>query len=821
MDASPPTQHPSALERLLGRQLRLDGYALVWVALILLAVLSRFSDLETRVMSHDESEHTYFSWLLAEGRGYQHSPITHGPLQFHLIALSYTIFGDSDSAARVPVAAAGVIAIAMLCLFRPWLGRWGSLAAAALMLVSPYMLYYQRYVRNEAYVVVEALLLFLAVFRYFETRQSRWLYLTAAALTLHILTKETSFIYAVELMAFLGMDLVLRMISHTWKTTRHKAAFLFSVTAMLAGGGASLYVFFRDRAMLAQPGQAAPISVSPIIGVGLIVAILGLAGAATAAIQSIGRRLLTDFPSLELLVVCITVTLPQFAAFPAVILGWDPIDYNNPATMLKTGLVLVILILLTAILLALLAIATKIYDLRPDWWRWPVVGGIFIIPFTIFYTTFFTTWMGFLTGIVGSLGYWLAPQEGNRGGPPPDYYLFPQIPLYEFLPAIGSLLAAGYGVGALLRRVFRQTVSPQAGESPISPEYRVEDLQEAPTPSEPSAPPAPQSFPGVLFLGFWSLSSLAMFSFAGERMPWLTVHIALPLILLAGWAFGRLLEKVEWARAWRDRSWLALFLLVIFALTTARALRLGLTTIPQLFTPDASPSRSGDLFLAALSVALISGTGLWFTIRRWEPASVGRLATAIAVGLLFLQTARTAYRAAYINHDRASEFLVYAHSATAVKTVLSQLEEFSQRSTGGLDLDFAYDSSDGKGDSGVSWPFTWYVRRFTRARSFGPEITRSLLDNPVILVSDNNRARLEALLGPRYVMYEYIRMWWPMQDYWGLTWERIRNTLTNPEWRAALWRLWFDRDYTLYGQLNGVDYSLEHWPVSARDRKSV
>ncbi|MEJ2551702.1 MAG: hypothetical protein P8Z34_13555 [Anaerolineales bacterium] len=67
---------------------KLDKYALILILLILAAVFSRVYNLGERVMSHDETTHVYFSWLLEEGNGYKHDPLSHGPLQFHLIALS-------------------------------------------------------------------------------------------------------------------------------------------------------------------------------------------------------------------------------------------------------------------------------------------------------------------------------------------------------------------------------------------------------------------------------------------------------------------------------------------------------------------------------------------------------------------------------------------------------------------------------------------------------------------------------------------------------------------------------------------------------------
>ena len=70
----------SAIHRWIDSKVRIDLEVLVYVLLILLAVLTRFYDLDTRVMSHDESLHTWFSWQLTQGRGYAHDPMMHGPL---------------------------------------------------------------------------------------------------------------------------------------------------------------------------------------------------------------------------------------------------------------------------------------------------------------------------------------------------------------------------------------------------------------------------------------------------------------------------------------------------------------------------------------------------------------------------------------------------------------------------------------------------------------------------------------------------------------------------------------------------------------------
>src|SRR3990172_335245 len=121
----------------------------LFAGIILLAIITRFYDLRTRVMSHDESLHTYFSWLLSRGQGYQHTPMMHGPFQFHMIALSYFLFGVSDFTARIPVVLFSIATVWMVWYWRRYLGKWGAIVAGLLMVISPYMLYYGRYVRKN------------------------------------------------------------------------------------------------------------------------------------------------------------------------------------------------------------------------------------------------------------------------------------------------------------------------------------------------------------------------------------------------------------------------------------------------------------------------------------------------------------------------------------------------------------------------------------------------------------------------------------------------------------------------------------------------
>ncbi len=672
--------------------------------ILLLAFVSRFYDLEARVMSHDESEHTYFSWLLAENGQYQHTPITHGPLQFHLLAFTYTLFGDTDATSRFPAAICGVVAIGMVYLFRRWLGRSGALIGMILMLVSPYILFYTRYVRNEALILPVTLLMFIGIFRYFETREAKWLYLFTASLTLHYLIKETAFIYTIEVMLFMGGMLVWQLLRRPWKKQKFLITFLLGVAAFLFGAA---ILFFRIRTVSGVEGDAGP---STILYLGLAIALLGLGAILFSTIKTFGSKLQTDFPALDILIVCVTLTLPQLSAFPANLLGWDPLDYQNTQTMVQTAMVIVGLVTITAII-----------GLFWNWRKWQNVAAIFFFPYLIFYTTLFTNWAGMATGFVGSFGYWLAQQEVQRGGQPLYYYLAIQIPIYEYLPALGATLAAGLGLRHLFSRSKRESPSKESSESDK----------------------ITNGFPVIPFIGYWAFITLLIFSYAGERMPWLTVHITLPMILVTGWVIGQLIEGLR--------------------------------------------GKTQSIYQAGIILAL-----------------------AIFGGLTFL-TGRTAFMAAYQNYDFATEFLVYAHGERGVKDLLGQIEDLSQATVGDSQIEVAYDTADGTGDSGVSWPLTWYFRHYPNARSFGPDITRDLRSYPVIVCSNNNWARLEPLLENSFQQFEHIRMVWPMQDYWNLTWERISDALGSPDYRRALWDIWFNRDYTAYGEIVGREFTREKW----------
>lgn len=231
---------------------------LIFAGVIALALLSRFYNLGVRVMSHDESLHTYYSYQFSQGQGYQHNPMMHGPLQFHLIALTYFIFGASDFTARIPAAIFSILTVLSIWQWRRYLGRTGMLIAAAMALISPFLLYYGRYTREDPYVGVSLFVMLYSILRYLETGRAKYIYLVTGSLLLHFLTKETSLIYAAMMWIYLTVYFIIRILRKPWESDVDYRGFIISllVTVVFMGGAFFMYKSASGAAATPTPDAA-------------------------------------------------------------------------------------------------------------------------------------------------------------------------------------------------------------------------------------------------------------------------------------------------------------------------------------------------------------------------------------------------------------------------------------------------------------------------------------------------------------------------------------------------------------------------------------
>ena len=830
--------------------------AMVFALILIAAVVTRFFDLEARVMSHDESLHTYFSYLLYKGQGYQHTPMMHGPFQFHILALTYYLFGVSDFTARVPSVLFSIATVWMAgCRWRRYLGRAGALIAGFLLVVSPYMLYYGRYVRNESYAGFSGIVMLYVMLRYLETGGKKYIYLLAAALLLHFTAKETAFIYAAQALLFLAIYFIARVTRQSWDgREKHYRGFIIALAIgiLLLGAAAGFGLASRNADTLSGTETAAPanpsagvsplappeggISPTVLLGAGGLIALLA---AATFLITGYTWEGIRSERSFDLLIIFGTIVLPMLVAFPLKALEpWLHVTIPTEISTVQalTTYEMAVIGILTA-LLFLISIAIGLWWNREVWWK---AGLLFWIPFTVLYTTIFTNSAGFFTGLIGSLGYWLVQQGVERGSQPWYFYLLVQIPVYEFLPALGLLLAIFLGLRHKPRRATETTEVIEETEAA----QEIEITQETVT-AEP-LPPEESNFTNTFaLLVWWSITSIAALSYAGEKMPWLTYHIAWPMILITGWALGHVVDAIDWDALRRRHAWIVLALIFVCATSLTMSLLAIFGPTPPFQGKDLANLQATGNFLLPAIAAIASAAGLAYLLSDWSPKQIFRTLTLTVFALLAVLTMRASFRAAYITYDQATEYLVYAHGASGIKQVMAQAKEISQRTTGGMGLALAYDAS--APDTGVSWPFVWYLRDYTNQRSFDVP-TRSLRDSVFVVVDQKNFDKIETALGPGYYRFDYIRMWWPNQDYFGLAskressqpfdegypckgalgffklfkttnYSRVCTAILDPNIRAGIWDIWFNRDYTRYGAATGsTSTTLTNWNPSDQMR---
>ncbi|MEP2371829.1 flippase activity-associated protein Agl23 [Ilumatobacter sp.] len=116
---------------------------------MIVAVLLRLVALGARVMHHDESLDAWWAWMYSTGRGYEYDPVYHGPLRIIVTGGLFELFGASDTVARLLPAICGLALIGVPWMIRSTLGRVGTVAAAIAIALSPSLVYFSRFGRED------------------------------------------------------------------------------------------------------------------------------------------------------------------------------------------------------------------------------------------------------------------------------------------------------------------------------------------------------------------------------------------------------------------------------------------------------------------------------------------------------------------------------------------------------------------------------------------------------------------------------------------------------------------------------------------------
>ena len=657
---------------------KLLGWLPYWAVILLGAVL-RFWDLGAKPLHHDESLHAYYSlvqlldntirqWGTCVAAGgadqscYHYDPLLHGPFQFHAIALVYQISqwlgapdnGVNTTTVRIAAALLGSLLVALPFFLRDYLGKVGAWLACFLLAVSPSMVYFSRFAREDIYMACFTLLMVVAVARYMRSRKMSWLLLAAAGLALSYTTSEATFLTIAVFGSFLGALIVWEIGSkfRLRETIADQQAARFLPRTF---AGPALLVYFL------VVGAAAKIVLAQLNQLSLY--INAHTNVTNADLQNLEGFTVRLIPWLGIL-----LGLYVFSILAREIYGKLPTDGR------RRGLA------------RFVDRRQPLLDtiLTMPWTHWffalLLAFGIFLVLFTALFTNVYG---GIGSGIWYGLYYWLQQQQVARGGQPWYYYLM-LIPLYEQIGVV-------FGLVGIIRCLWRPT------------KFR-------------------------LFLVYWFLGNFFLYSWAGEKMPWLMIFMTMPLMLLA--AIG--IEPCVMACYYfvRER---------FFASTTQPApasVESNGQNGQKIVPPRPSRPRVG-------------------VVR----AALGLFGVVMAL-LLLVPTIHNMVEVTYVEPaDGPHEMMIYVQTTTDINIVMARINEVDQKDFGGKHQVQIGVTGD------ATWPLAWYLRDYPNLCFNFPTSCPAWKNTaPIIIAGGDDPYGDISTYAPangNYLYHEYhMRSWW-------------------------------------------------------------
>ena len=708
---------------------------LEWVFLViaLAAAALRLWGLDGRAMHYDEAIHLHYAWKLTRGVEYLHSPWMHGPFQIELVAAFIKVLGDTDFVARLPYALFGVALVILPYFLRRELGEKGAVCAAVIMTLSPSLLYFSRFGRNDILMVVWATLLLIFLWRYYQSSRSRYLYGSAAVTALMLASKETAYF----VILFMGLAALALGWRHLWQVAGRRARladtrgaagfFIMLATLTLPQAAAAISVFqgplgltmaAADTGATGETGAPfweAPFVTLPIweVTVWLHVA----AGITLLGTALLSARFLCKVRDALGLAAMAVATVCAIAAVVAIVTG--PARSLMPdagaTAMYLDGMVG------GALLLLGLALAYVAPGALGGWRRIMLLLGPAALATWLWLATF-----GSGLELMAELLPPAVPATELAEGRIAVNYLVPALTLLLLL-AVGAAAGIAWGGGVwllcagLFYAIWTTLYTTFFTNWPGVFTGAWQSLGYWLAQQEVARGNQPWYYYGVgltvyellalvfgltavvwlirrrrpfdLILAAWVIATLVIYTIAAEKMPWLLVNITVPLALAAGMLLGRLLDGIRWpaAIAQRRRMWLLLTLPPAWTMMAVwvawLAARGDAANLPA--------------WLAGL-ILLPTAVGVAWLIRT-QPNG-GKAAALGLAGLLLAFGTLSAFRAAYTYVDSNPEILVYAQGSSDLVDSYRQLQGAGLTDQGAASVKVDYD---------MWYPFQWYVRNET------------------------------------------------------------------------------------------------------------
>lgn len=707
--------------------------AIAFGAVILLGAILRFWGLGDKPLHHDESLHAYFSmqllhdnvynWLYcaqtAAASCYRYDPLTHGPFQFHAIALVYQIsawlgapdHGINTTTVRIAAATLGTVIVGLPYLLRFHIGKVGAWLACFLLAVSPSLVYYSRFAREDIYMACFTLMLVVATARYLRSRNAWWLLMAALSLTLSYATKEATFltvgVYGSFLGALIAWELGLR-----WT---------FNANAERTSGW-KRYV----------PATGAPWAVLVyFIIIGIIAKlVLGEVNALSVFVtKNAANTSISDAYVAHLKTVTESILPWLGIALAALVFVLLIREQRSDESQERRGLA-------RHVDPEKQRFIDTIVSMPWTHWFFAVVCSWFV--FMVLFTVLFTNVpAGLGDGIWQGLYYWIQQQQVSRGGQP-WYYYFILIPLYEQIGLV-------FGLAGVVRCLLRPT--------------RLR-----------------------LFLVFWFVGNVFIYTWAGEKMPWLTIHMTMPMMILAAIALEPAATTVfnVIKSRWGQTNAIA---------TPEGSLAIATSTSegPVVKAPSqagatvATSSVEDETVADSASVedAMADTSPVEDEVevphevprddvapplvrvappRRRKYALAGSIATIVFALILLIPTLQNMFQLSFVHAaDAPHEMMIYVQTTTDVNTVMNKIDAMDQKLYGGnhqLPIGISADAT---------WPFAWYVRDYTNVCFNYPDGCSITLKNSisVVIASGDEMSALQYQYSQTYLFHQYhLRTQW-------------------------------------------------------------
>jgi uncharacterized protein (TIGR03663 family) len=196
------------------------------VAILFVAALLRFYDLDLVPLHHDEGVNGNFLTRLVREGVYHYDPENyHGPTIYYFSAffpwILRFLFGEAAQdkyglntiTIRLVPALFGLATVWLVLLLRRQIGSIGTLSAAILIAISPGAVYLSRYFIHETLFVFFTLGLVIAALKYYDERQPIYLILASISAALLFATKETAIISV-------GVLVIALIVTHAYRYLR-------------------------------------------------------------------------------------------------------------------------------------------------------------------------------------------------------------------------------------------------------------------------------------------------------------------------------------------------------------------------------------------------------------------------------------------------------------------------------------------------------------------------------------------------------------------------------------------------------------------------